>query len=110
VNPLSVNRFGTKKPIAGYCGSVQIADRLLTSLVAALTWSVGRTGIQARCSASTILLATCYPSSEAPAIGRVVALTQLPVTVPHFRSYRRLRVRPARSSKRAACPTGTTTL
>ena len=50
--------------------------------VAALTGLLERTGVAAE-AVDDVILGHCYPNSEAPAIGRVVALDAgLPVTVP----------------------------
>lgn len=57
--------------------------------VAALTGLLNRTGI-APDAVEDVVLGHCYPSSEAPAIGRVVALDAgLPVTVPGMQIDRR---------------------
>jgi len=57
--------------------------------VAALTGLLDRTGI-APDAVQDVILGHCYPSSEAPAIGRVVALDAgLPVTVPGMQVDRR---------------------
>jgi acetyl-CoA C-acetyltransferase len=57
--------------------------------VAALTGLLDRTGI-APDAVDDVVLGHCYPSSEAPAIGRVVALDSgLPVTVPGMQVDRR---------------------
>ena len=57
--------------------------------VAALTGLLERTGIPPE-SVQDVILGHCYPSSEAPAIGRVVALDSgLPVTVPGMQVDRR---------------------
>ncbi len=57
--------------------------------VAALKGLLDRTGI-ATDSVNDVILGHCYPSSEAPAIGRVVALDScLPVTVPGMQVDRR---------------------
>ncbi len=57
--------------------------------VAALTGLLERTGI-APDAVHDVVLGHCYPSSEAPAIGRVVALDSgLPVTVPGMQVDRR---------------------
>jgi acetyl-CoA C-acetyltransferase len=57
--------------------------------VAALTGLLERTGIPPE-SVQDVILGHCYPSSEAPAIGRVVALDAgLPVTVPGMQVDRR---------------------
>lgn len=57
--------------------------------VAALTGLLERTGIAVD-AVDDVVLGHCYPSSEAPAIGRVVALDSgLPVTVPGMQIDRR---------------------
>jgi acetyl-CoA C-acetyltransferase len=57
--------------------------------VAALTGLLERTGVPPE-SVQDVILGHCYPSSEAPAIGRVVALDAgLPVTVPGMQVDRR---------------------
>jgi acetyl-CoA C-acetyltransferase len=57
--------------------------------VAALTGLLERTGIEGA-AVQDVILGHCYPSSEAPAIGRVVALDAgLPVTVPGMQVDRR---------------------
>lgn len=57
--------------------------------VAALTGLLARTGLTADVI-DDVVLGHCYPSSEAPAIGRVVALDSgLPVTVPGMQVDRR---------------------
>jgi acetyl-CoA C-acetyltransferase len=57
--------------------------------VTALTGLLGRTGIDPE-MVDDVILGHCYPSSEAPAIGRVVALDSgLPVTVPGMQVDRR---------------------
>jgi acetyl-CoA C-acetyltransferase len=57
--------------------------------VAALTGLLDRTGIPAD-AVQDVILGHCYPNSEAPAIGRVVALDSgLPVTVPGMQVDRR---------------------
>lgn len=57
--------------------------------VAALTGLLERTGLPAE-AIDDVVLGHCYPSSEAPAIGRVVALDSgLPVTVPGMQVDRR---------------------
>ncbi len=57
--------------------------------VAALKGLLERTGISPE-SVEDVILGHCYPSSEAPAIGRVVALDSgLPVTVPGMQVDRR---------------------
>ncbi|MCB0939866.1 MAG: acetyl-CoA C-acetyltransferase [Mycobacterium sp.] len=57
--------------------------------VAALTGLLERTGVAAE-AVDDVILGHCYPNSEAPAIGRVVALDAgLPVTVPGMQVDRR---------------------
>ncbi len=57
--------------------------------VAALTGLLDRTGVAAE-AVDDVILGHCYPNSEAPAIGRVVALDAgLPVTVPGMQVDRR---------------------
>jgi acetyl-CoA C-acetyltransferase len=57
--------------------------------VAALSGLLERTGVPSE-SVQDVILGHCYPSSEAPAIGRVVALDAgLPVTVPGMQVDRR---------------------
>lgn len=57
--------------------------------MAALTGLLERTGIPAD-AVQDVILGHCYPNSEAPAIGRVVALDSgLPVTVPGMQVDRR---------------------
>ena len=57
--------------------------------VAALTGLLDRTGIEPA-AVQDVILGHCYPSSEAPAIGRVIALDAgLPVTVPGMQVDRR---------------------
>ncbi len=57
--------------------------------VAALTGLLDRTGIPAE-AVQDVILGHCYPNSEAPAIGRVIALDSgLPVTVPGMQVDRR---------------------
>ena len=57
--------------------------------VAALKGLLDRTGIAPE-AVQDVILGHCYPSSEAPAIGRVVALDAgLPVTVPGMQVDRR---------------------
>ena len=63
--------------------------------VAALKGLLERTGV-APDAVEDVILGHCYPSSEAPAIGRVVALDAgLPVTVPGHAGRPAVRVRPA---------------
>lgn len=57
--------------------------------VAALNGLMDRTGLPPE-AVQDVILGHCYPSSEAPAIGRVVALDAgLPVTVPGMQVDRR---------------------
>jgi acetyl-CoA C-acetyltransferase len=57
--------------------------------VAALSGLLDRTGVAPE-AVQDVILGHCYPSSEAPAIGRVVALDSgLPVTVPGMQVDRR---------------------
>ena len=57
--------------------------------VAALQGLLGRTGIAAE-SVEDVIVGHCYPSMEAPAVGRVIALDAgLPVTVPGMQIDRR---------------------
>src|SRR6201991_1561596 len=77
-----------RTPIGRYGGRV----KSLTAVdlgVAALKGLLERTGIDPA-AVDDIILGHCYPSSEAPAIGRVVALDAgLPVTVPGMQVDRR---------------------
>jgi acetyl-CoA C-acetyltransferase len=77
-----------RTPIGRYGGML----RPLTAVdlgVAALKGLLDRTGI-APDAVGDVILGHCYPSSEAPAIGRVVALDAgLPVTVPGMQIDRR---------------------
>jgi acetyl-CoA C-acetyltransferase len=77
-----------RTPIGRYGGMF----RSLTAVdlgVAALRGLLDRTGI-APDAVEDVILGHCYPSSEAPAIGRVVALDSgLPVTVPGMQVDRR---------------------
>jgi acetyl-CoA C-acetyltransferase len=77
-----------RTPIGRYGGML----RSLTAVdlgVAALRGLLDRTGI-APDAVEDVILGHCYPSSEAPAIGRVVALDSgLPVTVPGMQVDRR---------------------
>jgi acetyl-CoA C-acetyltransferase len=77
-----------RTPIGRYGGMF----RSLTAVdlgVAALRGLLNRTGI-APDAVEDVILGHCYPSSEAPAIGRVVALDSgLPVTVPGMQVDRR---------------------
>ena len=79
--------------------------------VAALKGLLERTGIEPD-AVEDVILGHCYPNSEAPAIGRVVALDAgLPVTVPGMQVDRRCGSG-LQAVIQAACrlPTGTTTL
>jgi acetyl-CoA C-acetyltransferase len=77
-----------RTPIGRYGGML----KSLTAVdlgVAALRGLLDRTGIPAE-SVQDVILGHCYPSSEAPAIGRVVALDAgLPVSVPGMQVDRR---------------------
>jgi len=77
-----------RTPIGRYGGSL----KALTAVdlgEAALRGLLSRTGL-APDSVDDVILGHCYPSSEAPAIGRVVALNAgLPVTVPGMQVDRR---------------------
>ncbi|MCX5045385.1 acetyl-CoA C-acetyltransferase [Aldersonia sp. NBC_00410] len=77
-----------RTPIGRYGGI--FANRTAVDLgVAALAGLLDRTGI-APAAVEDVILGHCYPSSEAPAIGRVVALDAgLPVTVPGMQLDRR---------------------
>ncbi|KUI22035.1 acetyl-CoA acetyltransferase [Mycobacterium sp. IS-1496] len=77
-----------RTPIGRYGGMFK--DLTAVDLaVAALTGLLGRTGIDPAV-VDDVILGHCYPSSEAPAIGRVVALDSgLPVTVPGMQVDRR---------------------
>ena len=77
-----------RTPIGRYGGMFK--SQSATDLgVAALTGLLERTGIPPE-SVQDVILGHCYPSSEAPAIGRVVALDAgLPVTVPGMQIDRR---------------------
>ena len=77
-----------RTPIGRYGGMF----KALTAVdlgVAALKGLLERTGIAPE-AVQDVILGHCYPSSEAPAIGRVVALDSgLPVTVPGMQVDRR---------------------
>lgn len=77
-----------RTPIGRYAGMFK--DLTAVELaVAALTGLLSRTGIDPAV-VDDVVLGHCYPSSEAPAIGRVVALDSgLPVTVPGMQVDRR---------------------
>ncbi|WP_068274052.1 acetyl-CoA C-acetyltransferase [Aldersonia kunmingensis] len=77
-----------RTPIGRY-GGMFAAQTAVDLGVAALTGLLNRTGI-APGAVEDVILGHCYPSSEAPAIGRVVALDAgLPVTVPGMQIDRR---------------------
>ena len=99
-----------RTPIGRYGGKFKSLTAVDLA-VAALKGFLDRTGIAPE-AVGDVILGHCYPSSEAPAIGRVVALDAgLPVTVPGMQVDRR-----CGSGLQAviqAClqvPTGTTTL
>ncbi|BBY16926.1 acetyl-CoA C-acetyltransferase [Mycolicibacterium litorale] len=77
-----------RTPIGRYGGMFK--DLTAVDLaVAALSGLLDRTGIEPA-AVDDVILGHCYPSSEAPAIGRVVALDAgLPVTVPGMQIDRR---------------------
>jgi acetyl-CoA C-acetyltransferase len=77
-----------RTPIGRYGGMFK-SQTAVDLGVAALTGLLERTGIRPE-SVQDVILGHCYPSSEAPAIGRVVALDAgLPVTVPGMQVDRR---------------------
>ncbi len=77
-----------RTPIGRYGGMFK-SQNAVDLGVAALTGLLARTGI-APDAVGDVILGHCYPSSEAPAIGRVVALDAgLPVTVPGMQVDRR---------------------
>lgn len=77
-----------RTPIGGYGGMFKSLSAVDLG-VAALKGLLERTGIPPE-SVQDVILGHCYPSSEAPAIGRVVALDAgLPVTVPGMQIDRR---------------------
>ncbi|MGV0627438.1 acetyl-CoA C-acetyltransferase [Mycolicibacter minnesotensis] len=77
-----------RTPIGRY-GGMFAALTAVELGVAALTGLLERTGLPAD-AIDDVVLGHCYPSSEAPAIGRVVALDSgLPVTVPGMQVDRR---------------------
>jgi acetyl-CoA C-acetyltransferase len=77
-----------RTPIGRYGGMFK-SQTAVDLGVAALTGLLDRTGIPPE-SVQDVILGHCYPSSEAPAIGRVVALDAgLPVTVPGMQVDRR---------------------
>ncbi|MGA9489208.1 MAG: acetyl-CoA C-acetyltransferase [Mycobacterium sp.] len=77
-----------RTPIGRYGGMFKSLNAVELG-VAALTGLLDRTGIPAD-AVQDVILGHCYPNSEAPAIGRVVALDSgLPVTVPGMQVDRR---------------------
>ncbi|SRX94335.1 Acetyl-CoA acetyltransferase [Gordonia sp. KTR9] [Mycobacterium shimoidei] len=77
-----------RTPIGRYGGMLK-SQTAVDLGVAALKGLLKRTGISPE-SVQDVILGHCYPSSEAPAIGRVVALDAgLPVTVPGMQVDRR---------------------
>jgi len=77
-----------RTPIGRYGGMFKSRSAVELG-VAALTGLLDRTGIPAE-AVQDVILGHCYPNSEAPAIGRVVALDAgLPVTVPGMQVDRR---------------------
>src|SRR6202007_3057132 len=77
-----------RTPIGRYGGMFK-SQTAVDLGVAALTGLLDRTGIPSE-SVQDVILGHCYPSSEAPAIGRVVALDSgLTVTVPGVQVDRR---------------------
>ena len=77
-----------RTPIGRY-GGIFISLTAVDLGVAALRGLLDRTGIAPE-AVEDVILGHCYPSSEAPAIGRVVALDSgLPVTVPGMQVDRR---------------------
>jgi acetyl-CoA C-acetyltransferase len=77
-----------RTPIGRYGGMLK-SQSAVELAVAALTGLLDRTGVPPE-AVGDVILGHCYPSSEAPAIGRVVALDAgLPVTVPGMQIDRR---------------------
>ncbi|MBV8177603.1 MAG: acetyl-CoA C-acyltransferase, partial [Mycobacterium sp.] len=77
-----------RTPIGRYGGMVK-SQTAVDLGVAALARLLDRTGVPPG-SVQDVILGHCHPSSEAPAIGRVVALDAgLPVTVPGMQVDRR---------------------
>lgn len=77
-----------RTPIGRYGGMFKSQSAVELG-VAALTGLLDRTGVPPE-AVQDVILGHCYPNSEAPAIGRVVALDSgLPVTVPGMQVDRR---------------------
>jgi len=77
-----------RTPIGRYGGMFRSLSAVELG-VAALTGLLDRTGVPSE-AVQDVILGHCYPSSEAPAIGRVVGLDSgLPVTVPGMQVDRR---------------------
>ena len=77
-----------RTPIGRYGGMFR-SQSAVDLGVAALTGLLDRTGVPPD-AVQDVILGHCYPSSEAPAIGRVVGLDAgLPVTVPGMQVDRR---------------------
>ena len=77
-----------RTPIGRYGGMLKSLTAVELG-VAALTGLLKRTGVGPD-AVQDVILGHCYPNSEAPAIGRVVALDAgLPVTVPGMQVDRR---------------------
>jgi acetyl-CoA C-acetyltransferase len=77
-----------RTPIGRYGGMFK-AQSAVELGVAALTGLLDRTGVAPE-AVQDVILGHCYPNSEAPAIGRVIALDAgLPVTVPGMQVDRR---------------------
>src|ERR1700753_302505 len=77
-----------RPPIGGDCGMFK-SQTAVDLGVAALKGLLERTGIAPE-AVHDVILGHCYPTSEAPAIGRVVALNAgLPVSVPGMQVDRR---------------------
>ena len=69
-----------RTPIGGYGGALRSLGAAELG-VAALSGLLDRTGLDPR-AVDDVIVGNCYPSSEAPALGRVIALDAgLPVTV-----------------------------
>lgn len=78
----------TRTPVGAYAGSLKSAGAVELG-VTALKGLIARTGIDPAVI-EDVILGHCYPNSEAPAIGRVVALDSgLPVTVTGYQVDRR---------------------